>query len=136
MLVWFWPSMALAVVVGVGRRRLGTGAAQEHQLVVVGHQHQAHGQLLLVHAHHAVHGGYLAGHHAGHGVALGHGVFGGGGQGQAVGAQLRAAGRKRGRGATGGGSLAPAEAFCSAAVGCEAARAWLRQSPRGSCRCL
>ena len=80
------------VGVGENRRRLGARAAQENQLVVVGHEHQAHGQFFFVHAHHAVHGSNLAGHYAGHGVAFGEGILGGVGQSQAVGAQLGAAG--------------------------------------------
>ena len=80
-----------AVGVGISGRGLRAGAAQEHQLVVVGDEHHAHSQLLFIHANYAVHGGHLAGHYASQGVAFGEGVFGGVGQGQAVGAQLRAA---------------------------------------------
>ena len=76
-----------AIKVVVGRGRLGAGTAQEKEAVVVAHQHQAHGQLALVHADHAVYGGYLAGQHAGGGVALGERILGGIGKGQAVGAQ-------------------------------------------------
>ena len=60
-----------AIGIGVSRRRLSAGATEKNQLVVVGYQHHAHGQFFLVHAHYTVHGGYLTGHYASHGVAFG-----------------------------------------------------------------
>ena len=67
----------VAVGVGISGRGLRTGAAQENQLVVVGNEHQAHSQLLLIHANYAVHGGNFAGHYASQGVTFSQGVFGG-----------------------------------------------------------